>query len=222
MTYSPYTSSGNCKSTSDITTDVTSIASKGFSGIRIYSTDCNGLSAVASAASSHSLNLILGVYISDSGISAARPQIQEIVSWAEDNGGQWQSVEMVVVGNEAVFNGFCTAEELATFVAEARSAFRTAGYNGPVTTTETIDVLEEHKETLCPISDVVAANIHPFFNGQISAPEAGKFVADQLALLEKEICLGKEAWNLETGWPKRGEANGRAVPGAWEQEVAVL
>ncbi|KAL8932198.1 MAG: hypothetical protein Q9216_006928, partial [Gyalolechia sp. 2 TL-2023] len=227
MTYSPYTSSGDCKSTAAITTDVASIASKGFSSIRIYSTDCNGLSSVASAASSRSLNLILGVYISDEGIAAARPQIQEIVSWARNNGGggggrQWQAVEMIVVGNEAVFNGFCTPQELAAFVAEARSAFRAAGYSGPVTTAETINVFDAHRDTLCPVSDVVAANIHPFFNGRVAAPDAGQFVKDQLALLETDICPGKRAWNLESGWPKAGSANGVAVPGARQQEVAVL
>lgn len=129
---------------------------------------------------------------------------------------------MIVVGNEAVFNGFCTAEALASFVAEARSAFQAAGYSGPVTTTETIDILQQHSSTLCPAMDIAAANIHPFFNGQISAQEAGKFVADQLSLLEGEICPGKEARNLETGWPKKGSGNGKAVPGRWEQEVAVM
>ncbi|KAL8983094.1 MAG: hypothetical protein Q9177_005076, partial [Variospora cf. flavescens] len=39
MTYSPYTESGNCKSSSAIASDVASIAAKGFSSIRIYSTD---------------------------------------------------------------------------------------------------------------------------------------------------------------------------------------
>ncbi|KAL8711273.1 MAG: hypothetical protein Q9225_007142 [Loekoesia sp. 1 TL-2023] len=219
MTYSPYTSAGGCKSSSDVTTDVTSIAQKGFSSIRIYSTDCNGLSAVASAASSYSINLILGVYISASGISAARPQIQEIISWANNN-GHWQGVEMIVVGNEAVFNNFCTAEELASFVSEAKTAFQAAGYTGPITTTETIETLTEHKATLCPVSDVAAANIHPFFNGQISASQAGEFVASQLTLLES-VCPGKAAYNLETGWPSKGSAHGAAIPGSWEQRVAI-
>ncbi|KAI4243146.1 MAG: hypothetical protein L6R42_010839, partial [Xanthoria sp. 1 TBL-2021] len=39
MTYSPYTPSGDCKSSSDIATDVAAIAAKGFSSLRLYSTD---------------------------------------------------------------------------------------------------------------------------------------------------------------------------------------
>ncbi|KAL8708772.1 MAG: hypothetical protein Q9220_006414 [cf. Caloplaca sp. 1 TL-2023] len=219
MTYSPYTNSGGCKPSADIASDVATIASKGFSSLRLYSTDCNGLSAVASAALSHNLQLVLGVYISASGISVARPQIQEIVSWANSN-GHWQGVEMIVIGNEAVFNSFCSAEELASFVAEAKSAFQAAGFQGPVTTTETIETLTEHKDTLCPVCDVAAANIHPFFNGKVTASQAGEFVASQLTLLES-VCPGKKAMNLETGWPSKGSANGAAVPGSWEQSVAV-
>ncbi|KAL8746764.1 MAG: hypothetical protein Q9184_007701 [Pyrenodesmia sp. 2 TL-2023] len=220
MTYSPYTPSGGCKPSSSVSSDVASIAAKGFSSIRIYSTDCSGLVNVASAASSHGMNLVLGVYIPPSGISAARPQIQEIIAWANTNAHSWHGVEMIVVGNEAVFNNFCTAEELASFIQEARSAFSAAGFSGPVTTTETIDVLTRHKNTLCPVVDVAAANIHPFFNGKITATHAGDFVAAQLALLER-TCPGKEAYNLETGWPSKGEANGAAVPGSWEQRTAV-
>lgn len=219
MTYSPYTSSGGCKPSGDVSSDVAFIASKGFSTIRIYSTDCSGLSKVASAASSHNLNLVLGVYISSSGISAARPQIQEIISWANSN-GHWNGVEMIVVGNEAVFNSFCTAADLAAFITEAKSAFTAAGFTGPVTTTETIEVLGEHKDALCPVVDVVAANIHPFFNGKITAAQAGGFVASQLTLLE-QTCPGKEAYNLETGWPSKGSRNGAAIPGRWEQRAAI-
>ncbi|KAL8732613.1 MAG: hypothetical protein Q9166_002588 [cf. Caloplaca sp. 2 TL-2023] len=219
MTYSPYTPSGGCKPSSDIATDVASIAAKGFSSLRLYSTDCNGLSAVATAAQSHNLNLILGVYISNSGVSAARPQLHEIVTWANGN-GHWKGVEMIVVGNEAVFNDFATASDLASFVSEAKSAFQAAGYMGPVTTTETIEILSEHAATLCPVSDIAAANIHPFFNGKITASGAGEFVASQLELLSS-ICPGKEAYNLETGWPSKGSANGAAVPGSWEQRAAV-
>ncbi|KAI4173261.1 MAG: hypothetical protein LQ346_008442, partial [Caloplaca aetnensis] len=233
MTYSPYTSSGACKSPTEVSADVASIAAKGFSSIRIYSTDCDGLANVASAASSHGVNLVLGVYIPSSGISAARPQIQEVIDWATSTSttstdtdsppkNNWQSVEMIVVGNEAVFNAFCTAPALAAFITEAKTAFSAAGFAGPVTTAETMAVLSQHADTLCPVVDVAAANIHPFFNGQVSASQAGKFVAEQMELLA-EICpgKGKEAWNLETGWPSRGEPNGEAVPGKWEQRVAV-
>ncbi|KAL9018970.1 MAG: hypothetical protein Q9185_003712 [Variospora sp. 1 TL-2023] len=232
MTYSPYTTSGNCKSSSAIASDVASIAAKGFSSIRIYSTDCSGLPIIAAAALIHNLNLVLGVYIPPDGIPAARPQVQDIVNWASSSSSSsssppnttnpsWQAIEMIVIGNEALFNNHCSAPSLAAFIAEARSVFRAAGYTGPITTAEPLDVFIQHNRTLCPVSDVAAANVHPFFNPRISAHQAGSFVASQLKLLA-EVCPGKqEAWVLETGWPSRGSPNGNAVPGRWEQRVAV-
>ncbi|CAF9938514.1 MAG: hypothetical protein HETSPECPRED_001100 [Heterodermia speciosa] len=220
MTYSPYTASGDCKPASAISSDIASIAAKGFSSIRLYSTDCSGLPTIGSAASTHGLNLILGIFISETGIPDAETQLHEITSWATTGGANWQTVELIVVGNEAVFNGYCTAPALAAFIHKAKSAFRAAGYAGPVTTTEPINVLQEHAATLCPALDVAAANIHPFFNADVAAEGAGPFVAKELALLES-VCPGLEAYNLETGWPSAGEANGAACPGVEEQRTAV-
>ncbi len=219
MTYSPYNHDGTCKSSSSVSSDISSIASKGFTSIRLYSTDCSGLSSVGTAASFHNISLVLGIYIPHTGISNARAQIGEITSWATSS-NSWASVEMIVVGNEAVFNNFCSASDLARFITDARSAFTKAGYSGPVTTTEPLSIIVQHATTLCPVLDLAAANIHPFFNSAIDASRAGAFVASELVILAK-ICPGLEAYNLETGWPSAGEANGAAVPGKKEQEVAV-
>ena len=217
MTYSPYTSSGGCKSSSAVSADIASIASKGFSSVRLYSTDCSGLPNVGTAAAAHGLKLVLGVFISETGISEAESQIEEITSWAN---GNYDNVEMVVIGNEAVFNSYCTASALAEFLASAKSTLKAAGYIGPVTTTEPLNILQEYAETLCPAMDVASANIHPFFNADISASNAGSFVAKELRVLET-VCPGKEAYNLETGWPNQGLSNGAACPGAAEQKEAI-
>ena len=219
MTYSPYTGSGDCKSASAVSSDVAAIASKGFSSIRLYSTDCSGLAHVGTAASSYGLQIILGIFISETGISAAEEQIDEIIQWSKEGEG-FTGVEMIVVGNEAIFNGYASASDLAAFITKSKAAFAAAGYTGPVTTTEPINVLQEHGSTLCPVLDAAAANIHPFFNADVAAANAGVFVAQELALLEK-ICPGLEAYNLETGWPSAGQTNGEACPGEEEQRVAI-
>ena len=131
-------------------------------------------------------------------------------------------VEMVVVGNEALFNGYASASALASFISETKSTLRSAGCNAPFTTTEPISTLVSNAGTLCPVLDVVAANIHPFFNPDVSASSAGDFVAKELEMLAK-VCPGKQdAYNLETGWPHQGSANGQAVPGQDEQIKAIL
>lgn len=217
MTYSPYSSSGSCKGAEEVSADIAIIASKGFSSIRLYSTDCSGLENVGGAAKKYNLKLVLGIYISNTGISGAQAQVSAIVSWAA---GNWAAVEMIVVGNEAVFNGYASMSDLAAFISSAKSAFKAAGYSGPVTTTEPINILQENAGSLCGVIDVVAANIHPFFNAGVSAFEAGKFVADQLKELEK-VCPKLKSYNLETGWPHSGDANGKAVPGKEEQALAI-
>ena len=223
MTYSPYTSSGGCKDAGAVTADIELIASKGFTSIRLYSTECHGLENVGSAASKHGMKLVLGVFIRETGVDGAKPQINDIISWAKSCNG-FSMTEMIVVGNEAVFNGHCSARELAAFISSARSQFQAAGFSGAVTTTEPINIWKENAAALCPAMDgTIGANIHAFFNSKVTASEAGSFVSREIESLPG-LCPGKQlvAYNLETGWPHSGSANGAAIPGKAEQEEAVM
>lgn len=215
MTYSPYDNDSNCKSKSDVMSDVATIAEKGFSHVRVYSTDCHSLEYIGEAARKHSLKMIIGVFIDSSGVSGAQEQVTAIAKWAE-----WDLVTLIVVGNEAIQNGYCSASELAGFISSAKSKFSGAGYSGQITTTEPINVWEQSGSALCSAIDVVGANIHPFFNAEVSPKDAGQFARAQVKILEG-ICKGKDVINLETGWPSQGEANGLAVPGASQQAAAV-
>jgi len=217
MTYIPYNDDLSCKSQSVIQADVATIAQKGFTSLRLYATDCSALKHIGSATHIHNLTLILGIHIDDPALSLAQLQLEEIISWAD---GSWDRVEMIVIGNEAIFNDYITPTGLASYLSHARSHLRFTGYTGPVTTTEPINILYENSIILCPTVDVAAANIHPFFHAEISADMAGEYVADQLAQLER-ICPGLEGVNLETGWPRRGRPNGNAVAGELAQLVAM-
>lgn len=194
------------------------MAAKGFSSVRLYSTDCGGLSAIGAAAATHNLKLVLGVYISPSGISVAAEQVTDITTWAS---GNYAAVEMIVVGNEAIFNNYADASSLASFISSTKAILRAAGYTGPVTTTEPMNVLQKTSSILCPVVDVLASNIHPFFNPSVTASSAGAFVADALTELETLCGDTRAAYNLETGWPHGGKANGEAVPGMEEQRLAI-
>ncbi|EGP87435.1 unnamed protein product [Zymoseptoria tritici ST99CH_1A5] len=218
MTYTPYAQDGTCKSASDVASDIKSIKSMGFTTVRIYATDCSGPENVGAACAAEGLKIILGVYIDGSGISGTcHEQISTLTTWGADN---WSMVEMVVVGNEAVFQGHTDAGSLAAFISDTKSKFQAAGYTGPVTTTETVAVIVENAAIFCPVIDCVAANIHPYFNGAVAASGAGDFVKTELALLES-ACPGKDTYNLETGWPSAGNANGAAIPGTAEQKEAI-
>ena len=220
ITYTPYNSDLTCKTRAAIFADVAVIAKKGFTSIRVYATDCSILQHVGSAAASHSLKLILGIHIDSTILMLAQPQVDEIITWADTN-KNWDIVELIVIGNEALFNDYTTPTLLASFITTARSQFRTAGYPGPITTTEPIPILALYAPILCPVLDISAANIHPFFHPSISPEIAGDYVLSELERLEEEICPGLQAVTLETGWPKVGVANGVAVPGVLEQWVAI-
>lgn len=218
MTYTPYNSAGQCKTASEVDVDVAAIQGKGFTTIRLYATDCSGLINIGTSAKKYGMKLILGVFIKAAGIDDARPQLQEISSWG--SAGNWDMVSMIVIGNEAIFNNYCSASALAAFITEAKSTWSAAGYSGPCTTTEPLDKLQESAGALCSVIDVVAANIQPYFNSGVSSSEAGTFVTSQLELVAA-ACPGKTAYNLESGWPSAGSSNGKAVASPSDQASAI-
>jgi exo-beta-1,3-glucanase (GH17 family) len=220
MTFTPYTDSGNCMSASQVASDIAQIAAKGFKSVRVYSTDCSSLQNIGSAAAANGLKLIVGVFITNTGTSGAQEQVDQITQWATSGKSNWDLVEMIVVGNEAILDNYVTAGQLAAFIQSSRSAFRSAGYSGPVTTTEPLDIWQSNSATLCPAVDIVGCNIHPFFNPAVLPASAGAFVASQLDIVDT-LCPGKTGVNLETGWPHGGQCNGLACPGDSQQAEAV-
>ncbi|KAL4814157.1 glycoside hydrolase superfamily [Aspergillus spinulosporus] len=215
MTFTPYNSDGSCMAKNDVLEQVGLIKEKGFSHVRVYGTDCHTLEYVGEACSTHGLKMIVGVFIDGNGIEAARPQLKEIASWAK-----WELVTLIAVGNEAINSNICSASELASFISDATSTFQAAGYTGQITTAEPIDTWLNNGDTLCPVVDILGANLHPFFNPEFSASEAGTLVSNQISDL-KEVCPGKDVINLETGWPSAGDSNGKAIPSKAEQKIAI-
>ena len=218
VSYNQYTAGGQCKSSGEVDSDISLIASKGFASVRIYGTDCAGLQNVGASCKAHGLKLIVGVFIDGSGMSGAQAQVDEIVAWGK--GGYWGIVELIVIGNESIFNGFISAGSLAGLIGSAKSAFSGAGYCGPVTTTEPLGSLQSNGGSLCGVIDVVAGNLQPFFNSDVTAANAGSFIASELAAVQA-VCPGKPAFNLECGWPSQGSSNGAAIASPSDQAAAM-
>ncbi|EPE09424.1 glycoside hydrolase family 17 protein [Ophiostoma piceae UAMH 11346] len=220
ITYTPYSNGGGCKAASDVLSDLKEIQSKGFNTIRVYSTDCDTLPNVGAACEEIGLKMIIGVFIGEVGCDNADPdvasQISAIKAWAK-----WDLVELVVVGNEAGFQKFCTPSELSGLITEVKEIIKTDGYTVPVTTTDTVDTWEntDFSSALCAVVDVVACNAHAYFNAETAPADAGKFVAGQLEIV-KNIC-GKDGYVLETGWPSSCVANGVATCSEDDQATAI-
>ena len=209
VTYSPYTGDSQCKDSKTIADDIAKIALGGFQVVRIYAPDCNALEAVGNACKAKGMKMIVGVFNDD-----IENQVQQICQWA-----QWDLVSLITVGNEAIHGGVMDAGTLAGLIKSAKKSFVAAGYKGHVTTAEPLNVWQENKGQLCGACDITGANIHPFFNAEVSPSDAGKFISGQIDIL-KNLC-GKDVINLETGWPSKGSANGAAVPGVTEQAKAI-
>jgi exo-beta-1,3-glucanase (GH17 family) len=217
--YTPFADNGDCKTAEAVNKDIADIKAKGFTTVRLYATDCEGPQNVGAAAAEHGMKMILGIYVDETGIgSNTDAQVATLTKWGSD---KWDLVEMVVAGNEAMFYGYTTAEGLAGFVNDVRSKFRAAGYQGPVGTSEVPGTFTTYADILCPAVDYAAANIHPFFNAEVAAKDAGDFVATQLDTIAKACGYKKEAYNLESGWPSLGSANGLAVPSVEDQKTAI-
>jgi exo-beta-1,3-glucanase (GH17 family) len=220
ITYTPYDGeTGECKSAGTVEKDIAQIKKDGFQVVRIYSTDCDTLQSVGPACKKHGIELIIGVFVKETGCSADTPEVKEqidaIAEWA-----QWDMVKLFVIGNEVLHKGFCTAQELKTLIKSVKSSC--SGYNGPYTTAETLESWLDPSTSgaLCSEIDFTGANVHPFFNNAILPSMAGTFVKGQLAILDK-LCPGKEAVNLECGWPNNGDCNGQACAGKSEQAEAL-
>ncbi|KAI1385108.1 glycoside hydrolase family 17 protein [Hypoxylon trugodes] len=221
ISYTPYETSaeGGCKSASQVEQDIAAIAASGIKTVRVYSTDCDTLPNVGSACAKHGVKMILGIFIDSPGCSASHPsvaeQISAIKSWAK-----WELVDLISVGNEAIFHGYCQPSELASLISECKSQF--GGYSGQYTTAETVNIWQQSDVAgaLCGAVDVTGANAHAFFNTETDASQAGQFVKGQLKIVN-DICPGKEGIILETGWPSKGNPMGLAIPGESEQLTAI-
>ena len=220
FTYTAYDTNGNCLDAGTVAAQIATIAAKGFTTLRLYGTDCSTLSSVGPAARANGLKLILGIFIKSDGIAAAQSQVGDITAWG--SAGNWDLVIMVVVGNEALQDGYCDAGSLAAFVTSCRAACVGAGLPSsvPFTTAEPVGSWGAHTADLCPVVDVVGVNIETFYDGGVEAASAGSFV---LQMFEQVVnfCPGKEYYNLESGWPSGGGNNGASEASPEAQAAAM-
>jgi exo-beta-1,3-glucanase (GH17 family) len=219
MTYTPFRSDGFCKTKAEVDADVAKIKSAGFEALRIYSTDCDTLPNVGAAARENGLRLIIGIFIGRKGCDNNDPsvatQIEALKKWSE-----WDLVDLCVVGNEALFNDFCTVGELTALISHTKSELGSVGYTGPFTTTDVISAYQNKDvSSICSLIDVLTVNAHAYFNFETTPEKAGDFVKGQIDLAAG-IC-GKPAYCMETGWPTAGVCNGAACPGVAEQRAAL-
>lgn len=212
ITYSPYADDGTCKSSSTIATEVAALS--GFSIIRLYGVDCDQVSAVLAAKASGQ-KIFAGIYYVDaiaSGISTLAAAVA-----AE---GSWSDIHSVSIGNELVNGGAATTSQVESYVSTGRSALTAAGFTGPVVSVDTF-IAVINNPALCDYSDYIAVNAHAFFDGGVTAENAGKWVLEQIQRVSTACGSSKSVLITESGWPSQGESNSVAVPSVANQAAAI-
>ncbi|KAI1771586.1 glycoside hydrolase family 17 protein [Hypoxylon cercidicola] len=213
VTYSPYKGSGGCKSADEVDADF-AVMAQDYGVIRLYGVDCDQVATAYAAAKKHGNTLFLGIF----DINSIEQSVATIAAGVQHD---WSIVDTVSVGNELVNNGGATVSQSLGALSEARSALRTAGYQGPVVVVDTFVAILAHPE-LCDQSDYCAINVHPFFDPNTGPLHAGWFVASIVKRVRSRMSdPNKRVVVTETGWPWQGESNGAAIPGLNQQSIAI-
>ncbi|OAL55904.1 glycoside hydrolase [Pyrenochaeta sp. DS3sAY3a] len=227
ITYTPYANDGQCKTADEIKSDIKKISDLGFTTIRSYSTDCGVFEYVVPECQKYGLKVIYGIFLEGGGSGGKGPFSPYANAQLEDikKNAPKENVAMVIVGNECMFNNNCEPSELASYIDYVRKELQGCGFPSDiaVTTTEPVGTWEEKGAALCDHIDIFTVQVHPYFTASISAEEAGDFAKQQLEQAAK-VCPGAAAkgkYITEIGWPSAGNANGKAVPGVYEQKVAM-
>jgi len=222
IVYSPYTDGGDCKSQDQVNSDFAKIMSyasangDSYDFVRLYGADCNQISLVLPSCEKYDLQIFAGLF-NVQGPKYTK-EISDLIDQAKDN---WSRINTISVGNEIVNNGVVAAELVAGIVSGARATLNAAGYSGKIVAVDTAVAMVAHADKLCGVSDYVAVNAHPFFDGNVAAENSGNWLLSTMQEVSS-ACGGKDdVWVTETGWPTQGSSNGKAVPSVQNQKAAL-
>jgi len=218
ITYDPFKGvpgQCQCKTTSEMAAEFEKM--KDFGIVRIYGNDCGVIPVAVRQARRNGQRLMAGIYTPNQDINTVVNALSDAID--QDNGGNWDIIELVSVENERVNAHVMTASDAQDSITQARGALRSAGYSGPVGVVETAPAVIDNP-SLCEKSDVTLVNIHAFFDPNTKAEDAGDFVKSEVARVEK-ACPNKRVVVTESGWPSQGTSHDKAVVSKDAQKAAI-
>ena len=162
-----------------------------FSIIRLYSVDCSGIQNVLAAMSS-SQKLFLGVWPID--LSSVQSDLQSAKQQVQTSSRGWSAVHTIAIGNEQVNSGQGTVQQESTGVETART---------------------------CDVSDYLAVNSHPYWDGGVQPSNSGPWLQNQISNLKNACGNSKSILITETGWPTEGSNYGQCQPSVSNQLAAI-
>nr|OQO23846.1 hypothetical protein B0A51_08245 [Rachicladosporium sp. CCFEE 5018] len=177
--------------------------------VRLYGTDCNQTEMVLEAINLLQLNatlqIWLGVWLDNNQTSNDRQLAQMYTilhTYPSDH------FAGLIIGNEILFRGDMPITNLAGILSEVRTNLTNLGLTLPVATS---DLGDDWTAELALSSDIVMANVHPFFAGltpDVAPNWTWEFWQTHDAQLTTTAATGAATWPKsiisEVGWPSEG------------------
>ncbi len=169
--------------------------------VRTYSVDF-GLENVPEIAQRHGLKVLLGLWVS-SHADRTKLQIDTGIALARRFP---DTIQAVIVGNEALLRGEVSADALAGLIATVKKQVAM-----PVTYADVWEFWLRHRQ-LEKVTDFVTVHILPYWEDE---PIAAGIAADHIDSIRKRVAgefPGREMLIGEVGWPSAGRMREGALP----------
>lgn len=206
MAYTPYNTQypeclTNPPSQNNVTRDI-AVLSQLTNVLRLYGTDCNQTEMVLHAIDKLALKdmkIWLGVWLEKNTTTNTRGINAMNDLLAKHGDGPFAGVAL---GNEVLFRGDLTVDELGEFLSDTKSNLTALKLDLPVATS---DLGDKWTTALANEVDIVMSNIHPFFAGvevDVATAWTWNFWQTRDVILTK----GTSKQNIisEVGWPSGG------------------
>jgi exo-beta-1,3-glucanase (GH17 family) len=173
--------------------------------LRTYSVR-DSLGEIPRIAQEYGMNVTLGVWIS-SDLVANEYEINRAI----DIANRERNIDLVIVGNEAVYRGDVTPEQLSAYIDRVRDNVKTL-----VTTAEPWHIWMKYPE-LADNVKVIAAHVLVYWEKEPSE-FAVQGTIERAKLVRKQFPK-KRLLLAEVGWPSHGRAQGQAEAKPAEQAI---
>ena len=169
-------------------------------GIRTYSS-LDGMEVIPGMATRLGYEVTAGAWL-DGRYERNEDEIYNLIANAQRYPA---TIKRVIVGNEAVYRGDLSVQEMIGYLDRVRAALRV-----PVGTAEPWHVFVKNPELVKHV-DFIAIHVLPYWE-KVPFNDAIGWVFDRYKQV-KEAFPGKPVFLAEVGWPSNGENYGKAKPG---------
>lgn len=214
-----YTSNGAqypwCGVTLDQVIEDLKLMSQLTSRVRLYGNDCNQTGLVLGAIQALKLQMTIlpTIWVDNNDTTYAR-QLNDMFTILQ-NPVNIPYIEMISVGNEVLFRKDIPAATLYQRMASVKSQLASLSPEAARIPVVTSDIGSSIDAQTIAASDIILANIHPYFGG-VAASNASTWTFDFWNTTNETPALaaGKQAIISETGWPTAptNETQGQSIP----------